>query len=90
MAPAVALGNTKPAPIMNSAIGPYPTKAGAASALLGFMQFGTGAVIATIVTRFHDGTQKTMVSGILICALLALLSFRLLTARPKAAVAAAE
>ena len=72
------------------AIGPYPTKAGAASALLGFMQFGTGAVIATVVTRFHDGTQKTMVSGILICSLLALLSFRLLAAKPKTAVAAAE
>jgi len=66
------------------AIGPYPTKAGAASALLGFLQFGTGAIIATIVTRFHDGTQKTMVTGILLCTLMALLSFRLLATKPKA------
>ena len=42
-----------------------------------------------ITVRYSDGTQKTMVSGILICSLLALLSFRLLAAKPKTAVAAA-
>ncbi len=72
------------------AIAPYQTKAGAASALLGFIQFTTGAVIATLVTRFHDGTQVTLVTGVLVCALLALLSFRLLIAKPKPALAPAE
>jgi DHA1 family bicyclomycin/chloramphenicol resistance-like MFS transporter len=72
------------------AIAPYQTKAGAASALFGFIQFAVGAVIATLVTRFHDGTQIPMVTGTLICALLALASFRLLAVRPKPALAAAE
>lgn len=72
------------------ALAPYQTKAGSASALVGFLQFATGAVVATIVTRFHDGTQITMVSGVLICALAALTSFRLLAAKPKPALAPAE
>ncbi len=72
------------------AIAPYQTKAGAASALLGFLQFTAGAVIATLVTRFHDGTQVTLVTGVLACALLGLLAFRLLIAQPKPALAPAE
>ncbi|HEY7609518.1 MAG TPA: multidrug effflux MFS transporter [Alphaproteobacteria bacterium] len=72
------------------AIAPYQTKAGAASALLGFVQFMMGAVIATVVTRFHTGTQVTLVTGVLVCALLGLASFRLLIAKPKPALAAAE
>ncbi len=71
------------------AIAPYQTKAGAASALLGFGQFTVGAVISTLVTRFHTGTQATLVTGVLICALLGLLTFRLLIAS-KPALAAAE
>jgi DHA1 family bicyclomycin/chloramphenicol resistance-like MFS transporter len=72
------------------AIAPYQTKAGAASALLGFMQFTAGAVISTIVTRFHTGTQVTLVTGVLICALIALVSFRLLIAKPRTVLAPAE
>lgn len=72
------------------AIAPYHTKTGAASALFGFMQFTAGAIIATIVTRFHEGTQVTLVTGVLLCALTALVMFRLLSARPKPALAAAE
>ena len=72
------------------AIAPYQTKAGAASALLGFIQFTIGAVIATVVTRFHTGTQVTLVTGVLVCALLGLLTFRLLAVKPKPALAAAE
>jgi DHA1 family bicyclomycin/chloramphenicol resistance-like MFS transporter len=72
------------------AIAPYQTKTGAASALFGFLQFAVGAVIATAVTRFHEGTQVTLVTGVLVCTLLALSSFRLLSARPKPALVAAE
>jgi DHA1 family bicyclomycin/chloramphenicol resistance-like MFS transporter len=72
------------------AIAPYQTKAGAASALLGFVQFTMGAIISTVVTRFHTGTQVTLVTGVLICALLGLLTFRLLIAKPKPALAPAE
>jgi MFS transporter, DHA1 family, multidrug resistance protein len=72
------------------AIAPYQTKAGAASALLGFVQFTTGAVVSTIVTRFHTGTQATMVTGVLVSALLALLTFRLLIAKPAPALVPAE
>jgi DHA1 family bicyclomycin/chloramphenicol resistance-like MFS transporter len=72
------------------AIAPYQTKAGAASALLGFGQFAAGALISTIVTRFHTGTQITLVTGVLVCAFLGFASFRLLIAKPKPALAAAE
>jgi MFS transporter, DHA1 family, multidrug resistance protein len=72
------------------AIAPYQTKAGAASALLGFIQFTMGAVISTVITRFHTGNQVTLVTGVLICALLGLLVFRLLMAKPKPQLAPAE
>ncbi|MCW5770838.1 MAG: multidrug effflux MFS transporter [Rhodospirillaceae bacterium] len=71
------------------AISPYQTKAGAASALLGFSQFATGAVIAAGVTRFHHGTQAALVTGVLVCAVLALAVFHLLRPGAKTGTAAA-
>ena len=73
-----------------AAIAPYQTKAGAASALLGFMQFTVGAVVSTVVTRFHAGDQVTMVVGVFACALIGLACFRLLAGKPKPAFAPAE
>jgi DHA1 family bicyclomycin/chloramphenicol resistance-like MFS transporter len=72
------------------AIAPHQTKAGAASALLGFVQFATGALVAALLTRFHDGTQFALVTGVLACTLLALASFLLLSPRPRTVAAPAE
>jgi DHA1 family bicyclomycin/chloramphenicol resistance-like MFS transporter len=56
--------------------------AGTASALLGTLQLGTGAVIIVLVSAFYNGTSVSMVSAIFFCALVALaLSFR--TMKPK-------
>ena len=54
------------------------------------MQFTVGAVVSTLVTRFHAGDQVTMVVGILACALTGLACFRLLAGKPKPAFAPAE
>ena len=60
--------------------------AGTASALMGTLQFVTGAVVMAVVGLFVDGTARPMVTGIAICALLALALTRAtlggLTARP--------
>lgn len=56
------------------AIGPFPTKAGAVSALLGFLQMAIGATAGALVGLLHDGTTVPMtviiaVSGVLsLCA----------------------
>jgi len=56
--------------------------AGTASALMGTIQLGTGAVIIALVSALYDGTSVSMVSAIFFCALVALtLSFR--TMKPK-------
>ncbi|KRE89424.1 MFS transporter [Frateuria sp. Soil773] len=45
--------------------------AGTASALMGTLQFVTGAVVIAVVGRFLDGTAVPMVTGIAGCALIA-------------------
>lgn len=57
---------------MAGAIGPYPRMAGAASALMGFLQMGTAALASFLIGWFDDGTQIPMTSAI---ALMGLLSF---------------
>jgi DHA1 family bicyclomycin/chloramphenicol resistance-like MFS transporter len=47
--------------------------AGAASALMGTLQFACGSLIMTVVAAFADGTAMPMVMGIAICAAIALL-----------------
>ena len=44
--------------------------AGTASALMGTLQFVTGAIVMTIVGRFLNGTAMPMVAGIAVCALI--------------------
>ncbi len=46
--------------------------AGTASALMGTLQFVTGAVVMAVVGLFVDGTARPMVTGIAICALVVL------------------
>ncbi len=59
-------------------IGPHATKAGSASALLGFLQMAIGAAAGTLVALFHDGTQRALVTGVLLAALAAFAGYRLL------------
>lgn len=68
-----------------AAIAPYATMAGSASALLGFLQMGTGALAGWLVGRLHDGTTLPMAAVILAMAT-ASLAARLLARRgaPKA------
>ncbi|NKJ19736.1 multidrug effflux MFS transporter [Dyella sp. SG609] len=57
--------------------------AGTASALLGTIQFGTGAVVIGVVGRFLDGTARPMLAGIAACSVIALvLAQRTLRHRP--------
>jgi len=59
------------------AIGPHPGMAGAASALIGFLQMGFAAVFGAIVGQFQDGSPHALVTGLLAAALLTLAGRRL-------------
>lgn len=59
--------------------------AGTASALLGTLQFMTGAVVMGVVGAFLDGTAMPMVAGIAGCALVTLLLTELTLGRRRAA-----
>src|SRR3712207_8049459 len=41
-----------------AALEPHAANAGAASALMGALQFGAGAVSSGLVSAFHDGTRS--------------------------------
>lgn len=51
---------------MAGALSVDPARAGSISALLGFAAFGAGAVAASIVGAFHDGTARPMAIGMLL------------------------
>jgi DHA1 family bicyclomycin/chloramphenicol resistance-like MFS transporter len=50
---------------MAGALSPFPRIAGSASALMGFMQMGVGAVGSIAVARLHDGTVTPPASALL-------------------------
>lgn len=54
------------------ALAPHGANAGVASALLGTLQFGAGALAATLLGALHAGTALPMAALIALCALLAL------------------
>ena len=60
------------------AIGPFPEKAGAAAALLGFLEMTSAAGVGAIVGQMHDGTQLPMTYAILVSGAAGLLLFLLL------------
>jgi DHA1 family bicyclomycin/chloramphenicol resistance-like MFS transporter len=53
---------------MAGAIGPYPRAAGAASALLGFVQMSTAALVGAAIGHAADGTQMPMVIALALSA----------------------
>jgi DHA1 family bicyclomycin/chloramphenicol resistance-like MFS transporter len=55
------------------AMAPFRISAGSASALLGFIQMGLGAVSSGLVSLFHNNTPKPMLLAMCICALLSLI-----------------
>lgn len=57
------------------AIGPFHAMAGTASALLGFLQMGIGAAVATVTASLYDGTTLPMALGILASSAVCLLLF---------------
>jgi DHA1 family bicyclomycin/chloramphenicol resistance-like MFS transporter len=50
---------------------PFPHQAGAASALLGMLQFALGAATSGLVGLFTDGTSRPMTLTMAVCAVLA-------------------
>lgn len=66
---------------MAGAIGPFPKMAGAASALMGFMQMGCAALVGYLVGRLHDGTPLPMALAMAGTGWAALASYRLLVRR---------
>ena len=67
-------------PATAGALSPFPTLAGAASALLGFVQLGAAALTGTLVGGLDDGTQMPMVTAIGIAGLAGLASFAVVRA----------
>lgn len=63
---------------MAGAIGPYARLAGAASALLGFIQMSVAALVGAAVGLLYDGTARGMTGAIALSVALIPLSFRLL------------
>ncbi|HEY9163254.1 MAG TPA: Bcr/CflA family multidrug efflux MFS transporter [Magnetovibrio sp.] len=55
---------------MAGAIAPYPTMAGAASALLGFVQMFMAACAGALVGHIHDGTAVPMMLVLALCGIL--------------------
>ncbi|UCH76156.1 MAG: multidrug effflux MFS transporter [Rhodospirillales bacterium] len=61
---------------MAGALGPFPTRAGAASALLGFTQMGLAALVGIAVGAAFDGTARPMAVTIALSGLAAMLVHR--------------
>jgi DHA1 family bicyclomycin/chloramphenicol resistance-like MFS transporter len=69
-----------------AAMAPFPHQAGAASALLGTLQFAVGAATGAIVGVFHDGTGLPMALTVAACGALSLAIARL-AGEPRGALA---
>ena len=70
----VGMGLTLPN-AMAGAIGPFPAMAGAASALLGFVQMGTAALVGVAVGHLDDATARPMATAIAFMGAMALAVF---------------
>ncbi len=66
---------------MAGAVGPYPTMAGLASALLGFVQMTVAAAVGILVGHLHDGTALPMMGAVALVAVGAAAAYRTLAAK---------
>ena len=74
------IGFTLPAGIAG-AIGPYPRMAGAASAMVGFLQLGIAAAVGVGVSQILDGTTRPMTTAVAVVSVIGLAAFWLLVKR---------
>jgi len=74
------IGFTLPAGIAG-AIGPYPRMAGAASAMVGFLQLGIAAAVGVGVGQILDGTTRPMTTAVAVVSVIGLAVFWLLVKR---------
>jgi MFS transporter, DHA1 family, multidrug resistance protein len=65
-----------------AAMAPYARRAGSAAALLGAVQFASGAVSGALVSALHNGTALPMTGVIALCGVTAFLILQLLALRP--------
>ena len=65
-----------------AAMAPYARQAGSASALLGAVQFGLGAVAGSLVGVFFNGTALPMAGVIALCGVGGFVALHLLVTRP--------
>ena len=79
----VGIGFTLPAAIAG-AIGPYPRMAGAAAAMVGFLQLGIAAAVGVGVGQILDGTTRPMMTAVALVSTLGLASFWVLVLRKPA------
>ena len=62
------------------ALAPFPTMAGAASALFGFLQMAIAALVGVLVGTFHDGGPGSMSTAIAVMGIATVASYRWLVA----------
>lgn len=67
---------------ITGALADFPQQAGAVSALVGALQYGSGIVSSALVGAFSDGTPWAMGWVIALCGIGSLLSVRLVSPRP--------
>lgn len=72
------------------AVGPYPRMAGAASAMLGFVQMAMASLAGVAVGLFDDGTQRAMITTMAVTAFAAFAAFHLMVRRWRAEPRAAD
>lgn len=78
----VALGITIPSS-MAGALQSFPQMAGSASALLGFLQMGTGAISSFVISSFQNHHPMIMADVFLVCGVIGVLTL-VLVPRPNA------
>ncbi|SFR63353.1 MFS transporter, DHA1 family, bicyclomycin/chloramphenicol resistance protein [Marinobacter daqiaonensis] len=76
----VGVGMTLPQ-TMSGALANFPTMAGSASALFGFIQMAVAACVGALVGHLYTGTSLIMASVIAVCAVAALAAYLLLVQR---------
>jgi DHA1 family bicyclomycin/chloramphenicol resistance-like MFS transporter len=74
---------------MAGAVGPFPTMAGAASSVMGFLQMGTGALVGVAVGHLSDGTAVPLAAAVFAVAVAALACRLVLDRLPEPAGTAA-
>ncbi|MGP1254033.1 MAG: multidrug effflux MFS transporter [Kiloniellales bacterium] len=75
---------------MARGIGPFPRMAGAASALMGFLQMGAAALVGIAVAAFQDGSPHAMTTAVALCGLGAAIFYKLLISTTVEAATVAE